>query len=542
MSQQMDENSRPRGASLPYKLPTLYDSLFTTNDPPLSAQLVEIADSVRLAEGIKTCLEMQITETQMQLLRLEREALHATHHLERCKYPLAPIRRVPTEILAKIFVCYADLMNYDAPSSTTATNVRGGVWILGHVCGRWRVVALTTQTLWSSFAFNCSPKMRDASSLAEEFLVRSGNRPLSVNFSCAHHDSDSMQDPIIGDPCRDIFDALLARSRRWELAKFRVSPSLYRDMAIIKGNLPILRKLQLCIPSVGFGTVRPLQDFETFRECPRLVDLTLLLPLTHGDAFIAFPWHQLKRYHGCESNGNVVVLRAAPNIRQCRLVCTFFPDLTVAGPLVHQLCSLDVLTLPRSFDHLVLPSLEHLSCFATDASVVRDLLRRSTPPLLSLKLLRFDSISETISADLLDLLRAVPTLERLTIHGHSRGGDPNPKPRAPESTLFMHLVRALDSNQTDPSVGVLPALKQLTLSGIPFDAALVCMVESRQSVSAYPPGARLESVSVSAAPTNTENLLRLRHLEVQSGLALTIRLAPQANQEVKSVPPIPFAR
>ncbi|KAJ7478893.1 hypothetical protein FB451DRAFT_1240155 [Mycena latifolia] len=117
---------------------------------------------------------MEITETRMKLLRLEREALYISRHIERCKLPMAPIRRVPPEILSKIFVSYSDLIN-DSPSFS---DVRRGVWLLGHVCGHWRAVGLSTSALWSSFFFSCPAKIRDPKALATEFLRRSGSHPL----------------------------------------------------------------------------------------------------------------------------------------------------------------------------------------------------------------------------------------------------------------------------------------------------------------------------------------------------------------------------
>ncbi|KAJ7138227.1 hypothetical protein C8R44DRAFT_566046, partial [Mycena epipterygia] len=115
-----------------------------TNNPPLGTQLAEIGESVRVAHLLKTSLEMQITETRMKLLRLEREHMHATRHIERCRHPLAPIRRIPTEILSNIFVCYADFVDDGPPFR----DVRKAAWILGHICSYWRAVAISTPAVW----------------------------------------------------------------------------------------------------------------------------------------------------------------------------------------------------------------------------------------------------------------------------------------------------------------------------------------------------------------------------------------------------------
>ncbi|KAJ7780971.1 hypothetical protein B0H16DRAFT_1298893, partial [Mycena metata] len=51
--------------------------------------------------------------------------------------------RLPPEILAQIFLTsvgnpedYSDIFSWEAP------------WLLSHVCGRWRAIALSTPGLW----------------------------------------------------------------------------------------------------------------------------------------------------------------------------------------------------------------------------------------------------------------------------------------------------------------------------------------------------------------------------------------------------------
>ncbi|KAJ7493113.1 hypothetical protein B0H11DRAFT_2277637 [Mycena galericulata] len=513
----MHKNHQRRGASLPYTLPTLYDPLFTTNTAPLDSQLAQIAESAGVALAIKTRLEKQITETQMQLLRLEREALHATRHYERCQYPLAPIRRVPTEILSRIFVSYAELVH----DSTTVADVQGGVWLLGHVCGHWRAIALSTQSLWSNFTVDCSVKARDVGSLADEFLLRSGSHPLHISFTwdLDNEERDGTDHPLVGEnPYQDVFDTILARCSQWEVAKFRLPLAGYSDMLIIKGNLPNLRRLDLSLFRQFDEGLPSFHDLETFRVCPRLVDLTLNLQTREESTYIMFPWHQLERYSGRRRYGDVNVLGAAPNLRVCRLDRgTFLSGGDLIGPLVHQMRTLDISSGCLPLEHLELPSLEHLVCFMVQAMLMRCLLRRSNPPLSTLTL-KVSSPNNPVFdlTSLVDFMAAVPTVEHLTIEGFQRE-DGIPEPGM--SAIFTHLV------YTPEPFALFPSLKHFTMSGVAFDAAFVRMVESRLPRSAFAPATRLESLSVSAVgATNTAHLLRLRQFEVQNGLMLTIGL------------------
>ncbi|KAJ7768020.1 hypothetical protein B0H14DRAFT_3895042 [Mycena olivaceomarginata] len=59
--------------------------------PPHGRTIGGDQGSALVSRTLKTSLEQQITETRMRLLRLEREEMHAAHHMERCKFPLAPV-------------------------------------------------------------------------------------------------------------------------------------------------------------------------------------------------------------------------------------------------------------------------------------------------------------------------------------------------------------------------------------------------------------------------------------------------------------------
>ncbi|KAJ7268224.1 hypothetical protein B0H12DRAFT_972596, partial [Mycena haematopus] len=118
-----------------------------TNVRPSGHQLTKIAESVRIANALKTGLDQQIRETRMTLFRLEHEEMYIARHIERCRFPLAPIRRIPNEILSLIFTCYVDSVK-DIESPRHGTNVHQSVWILGHICNHWRAVLLSTHALW----------------------------------------------------------------------------------------------------------------------------------------------------------------------------------------------------------------------------------------------------------------------------------------------------------------------------------------------------------------------------------------------------------
>ncbi|KAJ7182406.1 hypothetical protein C8R43DRAFT_967156 [Mycena crocata] len=472
----MAENFNARGSKLPYSLPETCGPLFQTNEPPGDTELAEIAESLRVARALKASLELQLMETRMNLLRLEREDMHVAHHIERCNQLLAPIRRIPTEILITIFACYADLGNAIPPTPRGFSSMRDGVWALGHVCGHWRAVALSTPALWSCFSFRCATdRSKYASALTEEFLRRSGNHSLTIDFSCFERDNENWH-----LHCRAVFGELLARSRQWEVATFHPPKHLYDDMHTIEGNLPLLKEL----------TLSPMP----------------------GRDYIAFPWHQLTAYHGAASYDDVDILPLAPNLKKCSLQF----DAGVL-PLTHQMRSLTLTggSAHYQLHHLNLPALEHLSFSMSDR--IRDFssiaaLARSAPALSSLEMLfhTLDPLRPTV----LDFFAAVPTIERL----HIAELRPIRERGILSAFMFDGLMQRADA--TVPLL--LPVLTHLTLSGVAFDLALVRMVESR-CVDPAPGRARLTSLGVAdVGATDMSLLLRLRQFERQMDLKLTI--------------------
>ena len=95
--------------------------------------------------------------------------------LQTRKNTFAPISRLPTPILARIFVCYASDEYYYAYSGYIRRFARiESHWIgVSYVCRHWRHVALTCPTLWS-YLFARSPRWTEA------LLARSLDSPLRI--------------------------------------------------------------------------------------------------------------------------------------------------------------------------------------------------------------------------------------------------------------------------------------------------------------------------------------------------------------------------
>ena len=88
-------------------------------------------------------LDDDISHVQMLLDELRRKRELLPKFITEHNAILTPIRRLPAEILAEIFVL---CMNSDISSFAPTQSPL----LVGQVCKVWRQVALSTQTLWSS--------------------------------------------------------------------------------------------------------------------------------------------------------------------------------------------------------------------------------------------------------------------------------------------------------------------------------------------------------------------------------------------------------
>ena len=84
---------------------------------------------------------------------------------------LAPVRRLPAEILIEIFLC----MDYNISCFSS----RWPPSLIGQVCRGWRHVVLSTQKLWSSIVVT---SYRPSSAKAKLWISRAITAPLTIRL------------------------------------------------------------------------------------------------------------------------------------------------------------------------------------------------------------------------------------------------------------------------------------------------------------------------------------------------------------------------
>ncbi|KAJ7128716.1 hypothetical protein C8R44DRAFT_778553 [Mycena epipterygia] len=168
-------------------------------------------------------VDSQIATLQASIrpLRLERKTLKA--HLDAYIYPVLTL---PNEITSEIFFQSLD-------SSERLPSDPSSPLFLGHICRKWREIALSTPSLWSTIEIKIINTHDSALRLLETWLARSRDCCLTVSIfhSCPELAS-----------AHKFVDAILPHHKRWWKIQLVIP---FRDIPVIGDELPLLEELSI---------------------------------------------------------------------------------------------------------------------------------------------------------------------------------------------------------------------------------------------------------------------------------------------------------
>ncbi|KAJ7830337.1 hypothetical protein B0H14DRAFT_3464940 [Mycena olivaceomarginata] len=190
-----------------------------------------------------------------------------------CQSFFAPVRRLPSEIIAEIFALAAvnPEPTADTPPSLALLQrlAHPQLLILSRVCARWHSVAVGTPSLWTKIhlqdtAFWSAPGIAErAMELLQSALARSGNFPLTVIITNTTNTWSH----------RPALELLAQHSARWRVVRFRCPASDFQFLAAAKGNLAILENIEV---ATNASESLPVTLFEV---APRLRRFAMAQPL-----------------------------------------------------------------------------------------------------------------------------------------------------------------------------------------------------------------------------------------------------------------------
>ncbi|KAJ7491705.1 hypothetical protein B0H11DRAFT_2007522 [Mycena galericulata] len=196
---------------------------------------------------------------QLRCMKSERVLLDA--HYDACLSVLAPIRRVPSEILVDIFrIClHSSLVrqNIESRAFEMASLARAPLFTVSQVCARWHNIVMGTPALWTTIELDslvwADERQIDAvMELLKFVLERSGTSPLNVSIC------DETHPPAL--------QLLATHSNRWKNVEIMCSMSNFQHLASVRGRLPLLETVMLDI----WGTNSEPVPMDFFAVAPTL--------------------------------------------------------------------------------------------------------------------------------------------------------------------------------------------------------------------------------------------------------------------------------
>ncbi len=178
-------------------------------------------ETLKLAEKDLQDYDAEVHKLQLRVLDLTLQKTRLENHMVKLRSLQAPIRRLPNELLLRIFVFCCDNDYLDDGDGYYDGRAPMAVFI-SQTCIRWRELAQSYSRLWSSFSLTlCSSEtdvgFEDGEVVAKlkYYLARSKNHPLYIQVHPGiWWEGDSEEEDHPG------LQLLVTQSARWRHSSF----------------------------------------------------------------------------------------------------------------------------------------------------------------------------------------------------------------------------------------------------------------------------------------------------------------------------------
>lgn len=396
-----------------------------TNNPLPEAQKREMQAAILAEQEAIRLIDVEISQFQSGVmvdeLRSRRKVKDDLVAL--LKILVSPMKDLPNEIIARIFEQYAY-----GPLPHPSCDDPCPPWYLGHICSRWRAVALSIPSLWNFFVVNLDELIGSDSrsfDIARYLLLRTGQS----HFSCIA----KRDDPDSAD-IADLFDLFSSHTNRLRYLKIDGVDDISSLEEIPEAPLRSLEVLDLSVYDFDDSSenIDP-SSITLFNDTPNLrrVSIYTNMDQEYSDPLLlGLPWHQLTHLHITNSGFPAfqithALLLQCPNLVESSLNIPEDIHNSLALPII-RLQHLESLRLSSKgsgeygelLQYLSAPCLkrlalasEHIESSWSSDDVV-DFIRRSECKIEALKCSFFLS-----RLFILEILNETPSLKRLSMGG-----------------------------------------------------------------------------------------------------------------------------
>ncbi|KAF5364563.1 hypothetical protein D9758_005502 [Tetrapyrgos nigripes] len=228
--------------------------------------------------------DLEMSQLQSRLVYLQAKQELLSKHVEQLKSLSAPIRRLPVELLARIFVmvCEEDAITF----SLHAQIAWRLPFVLASVCSGWRGVAVATSRLWSNLCtfWTTKPTAPRLEPPLKLCLLRSQNHPLSVELRI--EPSEGPDDPTL--------QMLTEQCSRWKhVTVLNLVEENFPGLSNGR-SFPLLETLEIThydsesehpdlhlfssaprLHTLKINKLPPPETLETFTPCAQIISLTV---------------------------------------------------------------------------------------------------------------------------------------------------------------------------------------------------------------------------------------------------------------------------
>lgn len=321
------------------------------SDEKIKSSISKTETDLRRCNEEIECLQVQIIALENEKRLIERNAVGYTSLL-------APIRKLPSELLQQIFlfVCDDNFISdcFRIPPAT-----------LVQVCSSWKNLASSAHRLWSIITLVVSDRFSPDAWVALELLLeKSGSVPLDLNITINHMATFSASSSL---------DMLVRQSRRWSRLELCLDYQLFDDVCRvlrpIQGNLPLLEHLEF---NAGRQSLSG-RVLDVFQDASRLRSVKL----SHESSpdVIILPWQQLQSLVLWEASYQYIPLQRLSSRLNSITIDGYFDDPGNDEPCVDMVLDAEALLLGLEtsddayiIDNLTLPKLTSLTMFSRNTS------------------------------------------------------------------------------------------------------------------------------------------------------------------------------
>lgn len=210
-------------------------------------------------------IELSIAADEARIVALQTELEFLRRRVATHRYYIAPIRKLPWELLAQVFaIAIADSSN---PLLVLA---------LGRVCCSFRHATLVAPALWATFSIDVAAPGRKPTQLTRIFLKNSGALPLDITLplpAIQKEKANAYRSTTI-----NVIKMIQRHQVRLKSFAFHVDAfeTAQAAVSLMKGPAPILEKLHIGVACEFSSDQEQLRAFETaFNPAPVLRELKL---------------------------------------------------------------------------------------------------------------------------------------------------------------------------------------------------------------------------------------------------------------------------